>query len=250
MDETLEVSLLEGEHRFAETDITGRQALRIRVYGNGSSEDAILISLRSTVLVEGGRTDYLIPLDHTGWKEFWLIDSDCGDTGDFVFDVATEGVDYECYRAMPELTLINSVTVSLCGPCEGVRLDDITACALSDGGMERPTLTVNGLTVAFETELRGGQYIEYDPADGTAFLMGYEEDGRTAFCREIPVTGQLILPKGEYTLSYSARSLSGAPARVRVVLGTEGALLTNPEDWQPPEVILPRGAARVWGLNG
>jgi hypothetical protein len=222
-------------------------ALRIRACGTGSSEDAILISIRSPEVTEGGRTDFLVTLDHTGWKEFWLIDSDCGDTGEYVFDVATDGVDYECYRAPVDPARITSVTVNLCGPCEGARLDDITACVLTDGAMEDPTLTVNGQTLVFETVLRGGEYIEYDPASGRAVHVFYE-DG-TPRSREIGLRGSLILPEGPYGVTFAARSLTDGPARARVVLGTAGGLLKNPEDWRTPDVTVPAGAERVWSEN-
>lgn len=247
LDETVPAWELSGEYLIPATDISERMALRIRAYGTGSSEDAVLISIRSPEVTEGGRTDFLVPLDHTGWKDFLLIDSDCGDTGDFVFDVATDGVDYECFRALVDSTCITSVTVNLCGPCEGARLDDITACVLTDGAVENPSLTVNGQTVIFETVLKGGEYIEYDPAAGRAVLFFYEDkSGSNASCREIPVRGGLTLPEGDYALTYTANSASGSPARARVVLGTAGELLKNPEGWQTPDVTVPAGAERVW----
>lgn len=247
LDETLPLWELSGEHLIQPTDISGRMALRVRAYGTGSSEDAVLISIRSPEVTEGGRTDFLVTLDHTGWKDFWLIDSDCGDTGDFVFDVATDGVDYECYRALVDPASITSVTVNFCGPCEGARLDDITACVLTAGAVEDPTLTVNGRTVTFETVLRGGEYIEYDPVSGRAVHFFYEDGA--ARSREIPVRGGVILPGGEFAVTYEARSLTHAPARARVVLGTAGELLRNPAAWEAPAVTVPAGAEEVWNEN-
>ena len=252
VDETAEIWNLAGEYTFEPMDISGHQALKIRVYGTGSTEDAILISLRSVVLTEGGRTDYLLTLDHEGWKDFWLIDSDCGDTAPFVFDVATDGVDYECYRALVDMAQVNSVTVSPCGPCEGARLDDITAYVLAPGEVENPSVAVNGQTVTFETAIRGGEYIEYDPDSGRAYLYSYDTEvddtnGRAAYCREIPVRGSITVPSGEFEVTYEAQALTDAPVRARVAVGTRGDLLQNPGDWEAPAVTVPAGAAAVWG---
>lgn len=253
LDETAALSTLAGEHAFDAIDLSQHGALRVSVYGTGSTTDALLISLRSPVLVEGGRTDFLLPLSHSGWKDFWLIDSDCGDYGSYSFDVACADVDYECFRALPDMSQITSVTLTLCGSCDGARIDDITACKLTDGTVTNPSLTVNGQTVVFDATLQGGEYIEYDVASACAYLCGYTKEsdgtnGRTAFRREISLRGGITVPSGTYSLTYSAQTSTAAPARARVTVGTAGALLQN-SDARAPQVSISSAAAEVWQLN-
>lgn len=228
LDETVLISALQGEHSLESMDLTGNQAFLIRAFGNGQKDAAVILSIRSEVTVEVGVLDFLVPLDHTGWKEFVLIDADNGDYGSYDLEdylMPMTQIDYETYRGMVEMEHVNSITVTPIGNCEGAYLDDLRACVVTEGTVQDPSVTVSGQTVCFQTRLCGGEYIEFDPDSGEAVLHYYE--GNKACVRQISYIGEIVVPSGDYTFEYSATALTDAPVRARIVIGIAGELLEN-----------------------
>jgi len=230
LDETADISTLAGFYELEPMDLSGHMAFRVRVYGNGQPDAAAVFSLYSLVHTEPGRLDFVVPLDHIGWKEYVLIDSDSGDYGEYedayTLVLPVEQIDYETYRGFVEMEYINGVNVLLVGNCEGALLDDLRACEITDGAVKNPSVTIGDRMITFETELRGGEYIEFNPATGLATHYYYE--GNKACSREIAYTGSITVQQGKFAYVYSAESLTNAPVRARVVIGFQGDLIENP----------------------
>jgi hypothetical protein len=228
LDENADIAGLQGRFDFDKMDLGGKEAFKIRVLGNGQKDGAVIISLRSEVTVEPGVRDYLIPLNHTGWKEFILIDVDNGDYGDYDLEgylMPIDQIDYETYRGHVEMDRVNSVTITLIGNCEGAKLDDLYACMVTDGAVSNPSVTVGDQTITFKTTLRGGEYIEYDPETGVATLNYYECNA--AMRREIEFEGTVTVNSGEFHYGYSAEALTDAPVRAKVMIGFQGDFIEN-----------------------
>ncbi|MBE6650692.1 MAG: S-layer homology domain-containing protein [Ruminococcaceae bacterium] len=250
LDENAAVSTLAKKHSFPEVNISDKITLKVKVFGNGSATDAILIQLGSVVTSETGRNDYVIPLNFTGWREFILADADNADYGPYTFSGTAHAsqLSYETFRAVPSMSRVNSFTIKLCGECTGVKIDDIRAAKTVDAPVKNPSVTVGSSTITFNTELHSGEFIEFYPETGKAYQTYYEEvyneeTGKyvsdTAHVKEVTYTGKLTVPNGPFTYTYGAEALTDAPTRARVGIGLSGAVITNPEGWEAPEVKIP-----------
>jgi len=206
-------------------NIDERQAKTIRIKGTGCDGDAALISLTSAI--SGGRVDHFIDLNFTGWREFLLLDMDNADydTDKYVFsDVPTEFADYGTFRACPQFFQINKATIRLCGKTSNkAEFTALETFRTSSAPIKNPTVKVGSSSVVFYCEMRGSDYLEYDPETGKALLFHNVEQT----VDEVEFSGVLETPQGEMTISYSAESLSSAPLRAKLVLGFIGEDVMN-----------------------
>ncbi len=206
-------------------DIDPRQAKTVRVKGTGRDGDAALISLTSKV--GGGRVDHFIDLSFEGWRNFILLDMDNADydTDKYVFDgVPTEFADYGTYRACPQFFNISKATVRLCGETsEKAEFDVLESYLTSPAPIKDPTVKVGECTMTFFCEMKGSDYVEYDPESGKALLFHNDEET----VEEIEYSSLLRVPEGEFEVSYSTEALSDAPVRAKVSLGFIGEEIMN-----------------------
>ena len=122
---------------------------------------------------DSGRTDYLIPTSHEGWREFILIDADNSDY-DYTFSGITNNMHtFANYRYNPDLKTINRMTITPTGNTSGVKMDDIRAYTAVDAPAKNPSVTVGKNTITFEAEIHSGEYIEFYPETGKAYLNYY-----------------------------------------------------------------------------
>ncbi len=247
MDETKEISTLKGKKSLSTpVDVSKHYAFKVNVLGNGSSTGGVMISITSPTSSEKGRTDYYIPTSHTGWREFILIDADNVEhPGARFSDLNYTWNIYESYRANPDRSKVNQVQISVTGDVAGVKMDDIKAYTAIDAPAKNPSVTIGGNTITFNTEIHSGEFIEFYPETGKAYLNYYdniynEETGKWTSCvahtKEITYTGSVSAPAGKVSYTYSAESTTGAVLRAKVKLGFYGAVIANPADWVAPEV--------------
>lgn len=253
-DEAKLVTDYKGKHTVSTLNIAGKTAFKIRVFGNNSQSDAILITLKGNVSVEAGRNDYFIPLNFSGWKEIILLEINNDDYEGFTFSgIPTGGINYETYRAQADFKSINSVTVTLCGSCSGVKIGDLTAFVPADAPAKNPSLTIGSATITFDAELHGGDFVEYYPDENKAYLnyytQIYDEEGNwkddEAHVKEIPFSGSVKVPNGNFEFTYKAEALSDLTTRAQVVIGVSGATIENPADWTEPKVDIPADIEKV-----
>jgi len=254
-DETADINTLKGKHSFTEMDLSSKRAFKVKVYGNGNAGDAILLTFGSSATSETGRLDFFIPTAHTGWREFILIDMDNADYDgyDFAGDYITS-CHYGTFRNGYSYATANSVTINLCGTCEGVMIDDIKAYTLTNSPAKNPSVTVNGQTITFSATLRSGEYIEYFPALNKAYHHSYNKgsngiNGNTASITQISFSGSVTVPTGDFTYTYNASSglsllesftsYMGGPLRAKVVIGLQSSeLIENEDSWTAPTIEL------------
>ena len=246
-DENAEVSTQAKKHTINITDLTKHQAMKIKVYGNGEGGDAgLLITLRSTAS-GGGRSDFYIPVNHIGWREFILVDADTGDYPGPNFTDDPRGSLYASgsgYRAVNDLDITSSVQVAVRGNVEGVKIDDLKAYTITDAYVKNPSVTIGGSTITFNTELHSGEYIEYYPDFGKAYRT-YYTDIKNLHREVVEFTGSITAPSGNFTYSYDAEAQTDASTRAQVVIGCAGQIIANPEGFTPPEVDMPEGILDV-----
>ncbi len=226
-----------------------KTALKINVTGNGIEGSAILLSLE----LEGngsGRADYFIPTDHTGTREFILMDLDNADWDGYNFggELSLAGHANATYRTTVAFNKIAKLTVHSAGDVTGVKIDDLRAYRPTSAPVTNPSITVNGKTMTFNTTVKSGEYIEYYPELGKAYLHAYNDDvynnsvyaetnGDKETVSVINVSGDIIeIPSGEFTFTYAATSTTDAPHRAKLVFGFKGGLIENEETWSAPEV--------------
>ncbi len=247
IDETKEVSTLTGKKSLSTpVDLSKHYAFKVNVFGNGSSTGGVMISITSPTSTEKGRTDYYIPTSHTGWREFILIDADNADHPGPKFSNLNYAYNiYETYRANPTRSSINEVQIGVAGDTTGVKIDDIKAYTAVDAPAKNPSVTIGGNTITFNTEIHSGEFIEFYPETGKAYLNYYDNiydektgkwTGSVAHTKEITYTGSVTAPAGTFSYTYNAESITGTTLRAQVKLGFSGAVIANPADWVAPEV--------------
>ncbi len=250
-DENKAISELNGKYKINPTvDASGKITFKVRVYGNGTTTDALLISLGGVDKSDhSGRYDYFIPLNFTGWKEIIIAEANNEDFDGYTFPgITIGGTAYNVsYRPKVDYAKLDEIWVSYAGTCAGAKLDTIKAYTPVDTPVKNPSVTIGGETITFNTELHSSEYIEYYPEFGKAYLNSYtqiyNEDGSwkddEAHTQEISFTGNVTVPKGKFNYTYNAEALTDAPVRAQVVIGLSGAVLENPADWVEPEVDIP-----------
>ena len=223
-DETQPVSKAVGTHNIPVASYADNYAFMIRVHGNGSETDKVILTITS----EQSHA-YHIPVNFTGWKDIILIEvSDWG-------------------QSSSDLTDVKTVKVALSGNCDGVKIDDFKSVKIVEAPVSNPAVTINGQTITFNTELKSGEYIEFYPETGKAYqtyyIYEYKEDGSykddKVFVKEITYSGSVTVPAGDFSYTYSAQAKTDAPTRADVVIGLSGKVIANPDTWVAPEVVIP-----------
>ncbi len=283
-DESKPVDQLVGRNVFEPVDITGKTAFKIKVHGNGSESDALMISIASPSFTAVGHYDYFIPVNFTGWKEIILLETNNADYEGYSFeDVPVTGS--HTFRQDVLFNQVNQVQLAICGKCEGVRIGDLVAYTPTDAPAKAPQITIGNETISFDAELHGGDFIEYYPEENKAYLNYYtqiydnsgysisdelkkdneaqpEEDklrqttseeadshGKwlddEAHVKEISFTGSVTVPEGDFSYSYKAEPLTKLTTRAQVVIGLSGKVVANPSDWTAPEIDMPENIEKV-----
>ena len=234
-DETKPVADLVGDYKVPETSYIDNYAFKMRIHGNGSDSDALVITLSSY----DGKSGYYIPMNFEGWRDIVLIEPT--DSG----------------RQFCRLMRLSGVKVDTVGDCDGVKIGDLVSVKIANAPVVNPSITINGKTLTFNTELNSGEYVEYYPEFGKAYRTYYTPNttvtlGETGFkarddahVEEISFTGTLEVPAGDFSFVYDAEPKTDAPTRAMTVIGVSGAIIKNPDNWIAPKVDIPEGAERI-----
>ncbi|MBR5460327.1 MAG: hypothetical protein IKV53_05615 [Clostridia bacterium] len=202
--------------------------LTTRIKGTGRDGDGMLISIASGARGEAdGRRDHFIDLNFEGWREFTLLDSDNADYDveryEFA-DIPYKKASYNTFRFMPVMGLINRLTVRTVGETgKNAMIDDVFYAKHTDAPIKSPSVTVDGRTLTFNCEMKGGEYLEYYPEADKAVL--YHNAEQTT--EEVTFTGGIEVTEGEYTAEFSAEALTEAPLKARLTFGFSGQEIGN-----------------------
>ena len=100
---------------------------------------------------------------------------------------------------------------------------DIVAYEHVNAAVKNPTVTVGSSTVTFNTTLNSGDYIEYDPLTGEAYVYDYNRIITKITCN----ADTLKIGTGKFTATYSGEALTSAPTRAKLDFGFSGQEITN-----------------------
>jgi len=211
-------------------NMSKNMAVKVSVKGTGKDGDAILIVLKGglTSGESNGHCDYFIDLNFEGWRDFVLLDADNAeyDTTKYKFGapIYNVGGDYGTVRSTPNFANIVNVTLyTATSNSKTAMISDLIAYEQVQAPVKNPTVKVGSQTMTFNTEIDGGNYIEYHPDENKAYLYNNKEQTIS----EIPFTGTLEIPSGDFTCEYTAEALTKATLRARVTLGFSGEEISN-----------------------
>lgn len=202
------------------------RGLGLWVKGDGSGS-VLNVQLQSTEAASGGRADYYVDLDFSGWRFIELIEPESQRLGtmgwpysrrqadwkgDVPFiDVLRDYILWVNYGQIERLNLwlngvpANATTVCTVGP--------ISALPIRGTELRHPVLTVNGASLAFPVDLKSGDYLELDPHGvGTV----YNATGDTVV--DFTMTSIPSLLGGENEIGISQGESPGARSRVTLTL--------------------------------
>ncbi len=217
-----------GEQPLSKTvkvDMTNNMVMSFEVTGTGKDGDAMLITIQSGMVSgeSGGIINHLVELNFEGTRRVVIVDSDNGDYDYGKYSFSQNQWTYSHIRTIPGYSNINSVSIQTCGATGGnAKITDIMAYPQSEAPLKNPTLTVGSSSVTFNTTLKGGEYIEYDPVTGKCQVFHADQT-----ISDITFTGKLNVPKGNYTCTLSGEAETSAQTRARIVLGFTGIEITN-----------------------
>lgn len=217
LDENKELTGQELSRKFErELNVTDRLAMKVRIYGNNSS-DALCIRTTCNSENEFGLGDYIIPLDFGGWREFILAETDNGDLEQYKFNKPTQG--YPVYRSALNQDRLTGIRVYMSGECREVRMGDIVACAHSSAPLVNPRVTADGQSICFRCEIISTEYMEYDGSN--AFV--YDRFGNSR--KADGIEGSLTLDGGCYTARLEGDKGGAMPSRAILTLGFQGDIV-------------------------
>ena len=210
-------------------NMSKNMAVKVSVKGTGKDGDAMLIKMVGDISSgeSGGHSAYFVDLNFEGWREIILLDLDSAeyDTDKYQFSgITTSGATYATYRTVANYGKMITLDVLLDGDtASSAQIGNITAYTHTNAPIKNPTIEVGSSKITFNCEMKGGEYIEYDPVTGKAIL--YHNAEQTT--EEVTFSGTLTVPSGTYTAKYSAETQSDAPLRARLVLGFLGQEIGN-----------------------
>lgn len=190
-------------------DTEGRRGIGVWICGDGRGE-TINIRLRSDLWIGAAMADHFVKVDFTGWRYFSFYESQNGEMehGDWprteleyriYEDVKTF---YASYTNSVNYDKIHYIDILTSGKdAYDLRMKPILALPHREQTLVNPTVTINGRSVAFKTELKSGTYLECS-AEGECAV--YDLKGNVidtpAIAGEIPVVhpgdNELIISSG------------------------------------------------------
>jgi hypothetical protein len=132
LDESKSAVSQVGVHPTLQNNLASKQAFKVKVTGNNSASDALLITLKPSAENDTARVDFFIPLNFTGEREFILIDSDTKDYGGTEFPGVDSVYYHNLYSNTTSMSKVNFIQISARGNCDGVKIGDIGGCGEGD----------------------------------------------------------------------------------------------------------------------
>lgn len=197
-------------------NLVNNLAKKIRVKGNGVKGGKIAIRFTCATNSEPGSSLYIIDTDFRGWREFILLEADCGARNDHSFEKGTSH--YTVYRSGFNNDRVTGIEILTEGDVTGVKASSVTACQQVYDVLKNPTVEIGESKVTFECELKSSDYIEFD--------------GKTAkvvdrYGNEMPIwfTSNLVAKRGKFKAKLTAKSLNGVTPRAQLTVGFTGKVI-------------------------
>lgn len=199
-------------------DLSGRQALGLWVHGDGEGE-VLNVQLRSPSHIVAGIGEHYITVDFKGWRYFELVEPEGDAWARYSWPY---GDPYSIYREAVAYGSISTLALWLNnlppGRSVSVGIGEIRALPLVATKLSQPAITVNGKTLAFNTQIETGCRLEY-VGPGDCKLYG----ARGELLGEVTSSGaQPEIVEGGNTIGFRCTAPSGISARAQVTVATRG----------------------------
>lgn len=191
-------------------------AVHVRVLGNGSETDAILIRIQGVVMGDINASDYLIPLNFTGWKDLYIVATDNADYDQYDFKDVVHN-HYLDMRGITEFDRLQSIQVYLAGDCKNVKMSSVELCEWVIKPIENPTIQVGDQSLTFQCTLNGAEYMEYTENQGAVIYDAYGNSRMVD-----AVTGSITIPQGPFEARVTRAASDGLVTKARLTFGFTG----------------------------
>ena len=201
-----------------ERDLSGKLANHVSICGNGKPGSAVAVIMTCGTLGEPGLLRFYVDTDYTGWRDFVLVESDNGQRPELPFDDCG-GKNmlymYEIHRSQFHHDRMNGIRVEATKEAEGVKMTSVTACTHRFAVLEEPSLQIGHTQVVFHCHLRSTDFIEFD-GKCAKMIDRYGNE------REVPFSGELIAPTGDFTARVTTKNREDHALRAQLTLGFTG----------------------------
>ena len=207
-------------------DNQSQKGLGVWVHGDGKGE-VINIRLHCEKHIETGVADHFIKVDFTGWRYYSFYEFQNAEMKHSEYPMQT--LDYKVFEDVIDFNAVYRYDVAmdhlekvemLVHP-QGdydIKMKDIVILPEVQLEYKNPTITANGKSITFETVLKSGEYIEYDPETNTC-VQGDKVGNVIATPK---VLGEIVLQSGDNTVSLTAECDSNLQKRAALTLITFG----------------------------
>lgn len=202
------------------------RGMGVWIYGDGKGE-VINIRLHSLKHLETGYGDHFVKIDFTGWRYYSFYEFQNAEMKAHEYPV--EQLDYKVfedtipfyavYDGLVDMDNLENVEVIVHPQGEyNIKLRDIVALPQVALELKKPTVKANGQTIAFDTVMNSGDYLEYDPI--TKLCVHY--DGLGKELARPAVIGSIELQNGDNTVEFTAECDSPLVKRAALTFITLG----------------------------
>jgi hypothetical protein len=207
-------------------DTGGRRGIGVWICGDGRGE-TINIRLRSDLWIGAAMADHFVKIDFTGWRYFSFYESQNGEMehGDWprteleyrVYDDVKNF--YASYTNAVNYDRIHYLDILTSGKDQyDLRMKPIVVLPHREQVLVNPTVTINGQSVTFMTELKSGTYLECS-AEGECAVF----DVKGGVIDTPAITGEIpVVQPGDNELMISSRGASPYVKRATVTLRLTG----------------------------
>lgn len=185
-----------------------QKGLGVWVYGDGKGE-VINIRLHCEKHLDTGVGDHFIKVDFTGWRYYSFYEFQNCEMKHSEYPM--QKLDYKVFEdVIPfnavyryDVIMDHLEKVEMLVHPQGdydIRMKDIVTLPEKQLEYKNPTVSVGGRSITFETVLKSGEYIEYDPKTNTCV----QGDGIGKIIAEPKVLGELTLESGNNDVTFTA----------------------------------------------
>ena len=185
-------------------DISANQALGVWVKGDGIGQ---LLNFRIESpkhLSNGARGDHFVKIDFKGWKYFELVEIESSEFSNYIWPDSGFYV-YDSYRHTVQFENVDKLQIWYnnlpAGKEVNCLISNIKALPMVPVKITDPSISLNGQTITFKTEIGSGMYMEFYSADNCKL---YGPKGE--FLEDVKLSGTIpVMKSGENVLSFSCR---------------------------------------------
>ncbi|MGL6225688.1 MAG: hypothetical protein ACRC10_03570 [Thermoguttaceae bacterium] len=222
LDETQSMTNLTTREFEQPIDLSKNLGLGVWVYGDGGNQQ-INIRLESPIEMVSGHVDHFIDVDFTGWRYISLVEAENGTRTEVNWPIPCGAV-YAEYREKVFYNSISKVHFMIVGNPENLRFRTIKALPVLEETLRDPILEINGERLAFQGQIKNGQYLEFDPQTNRAIVYDFQGN---EISQPLVQGVHSPIPQGKSTIRFSPSNETEHPSRIRLTIRTLGDVVSD-----------------------